>query len=514
MRKAFAGLLALLFAFNSHAQSKVFREVNSEIASQVRMIRQDNTVMGYLVFTTLEKASEDSFNYRITIMDENLNDIGVVNFREQNLSLHDVSLEQDVLCLAYVKENVSGKRFKKRDDYFKVKENGKGYIFLQFLGLDGKILNTASVPMKLEVSNGDMVNYMAIGRLKNSIQLRNIPQFGFAGFYGDKDKRYVLTFKANGEASWRKEVKDAADAFTLLTSPRGVYLLIKKGEEVKEGGFELLSYGVMDSIAYPKYVFKDKSGNSLKVLSFDNDPVTGNPYVSGKVIDSKKGNPNGGVKGLFKGAYSGVFAINFNGLNKNDVQAVYTYWNDGAQSFVDAKGYYGEQKAYLELTHSFRDYQGNTYFTGPSVYKRARWEALLGTPFIFPLVQYFMMPYRVKIGDPFLIKQSSKGALSFDNNISTQNFRAMLLEGPISSSYNNNKFFYAVTNPGTQTNYLLVDDRKNISIYNVNTKKVSRTIPSKDGNVSTYISPAKEGYIMVAEYNKKEKYTRVSIEAL
>jgi hypothetical protein len=28
------------------------------------------------------------------------------------------------------------------------------------------------------------------------------------------------------------------------------------------------------------------------------------------------------------------------------------------------------------------------------------------------------------------------------------------------------------------------------------------------------IFPAKEGHIMVAEYNRKEKYTRVSIEAL
>lgn len=515
MRKAFAGLLALLFVLNcSYAQSKVFREVSSEIASQVRTIRQDNAVVGYLVFTTLEKASEDSFNYRITIMDENLNDVGVVNFREQSLGLHDVSFEQDVLCLAYVKENISGKRFRKREDYFKAKENNGGNIFMQFLGLDGKILNTMSVPMKLSISNGDQINYMIIGRLENNIQLKNIPQYGFACFYGEKDKKHVLAFKANGETSWKKVVKETAQSYTLLTSPKGVHLLIKKNEQIKEGGFELLSYGVADSSAYLRYILKDKSGNSLKALSFDNDPVTGNPYVSGKIIDNQKGNPNGGAKGLFKGAYSGVFAINFNGLNKNDVQAVYTYWNDGSQSFVDAKGYYGEQKAYLELTHSFRDYQGNTYFTGPSVYKKARWEALAGAPLVFPLVQYFLNPYRVKIGDPFLIKQNAKGTLSFDNNIPTQNFRAMLLEGPISSSTNNNKSFYVVTNPDTQTNYLLVDDRKDISIYNVNTKKVSRTIPRKDGSISMHISPAKEGYIMVAEYNKKEKYTRVSIESL
>jgi len=41
-----------------------------------------------------------------------------------------------------------------------------------------------------------------------------------------------------------------------------------------------------------------------------------------------------------------------------------------------------------------------------------------------------------------------------------------------------------------------------------------RTIPHMDGNVRTSILPAKEGHIMVSEYNYKEKYTRVSIESL
>src|ERR1700761_9732519 len=79
--------LILFAASNAEAQTKVFKEVAEGISSQFELIVQDDKLVGYLGFTQLEQASEDSFNYRISIMDENLNDIGTVNFREQKLSL-------------------------------------------------------------------------------------------------------------------------------------------------------------------------------------------------------------------------------------------------------------------------------------------------------------------------------------------------------------------------------------------------------------------------------------------
>src|SRR6187399_1229046 len=90
-------LLLVPFFLVSNAQSKVFKEVSEEISSQVKPIWQDNNMVGYVVFTELEKASADSFNYKITIMEENLNDIGTVKFRELKLGLYDVAFEQDVL---------------------------------------------------------------------------------------------------------------------------------------------------------------------------------------------------------------------------------------------------------------------------------------------------------------------------------------------------------------------------------------------------------------------------------
>jgi hypothetical protein len=54
----------------------------------------------------------------------------------------------------------------------------------------------------------------------------------------------------------------------------------------------------------------------------------------------------------------------------------------------------------------------------------------------------------------------------------------------------------------------------NIYIYNFNNKKLMRTISHKDGRIITRVFPAKEGHVMVSEYNGKEKQTRFSIESL
>ena len=74
--------------------------------------------------------------------------------------------------------------------------------------------------------------------------------------------------------------------------------------------------------------------------------------------------------------------------------------------------------------------------------------------------------------------------------------------------------YYTVRNSDTRTEYLVIDQPKDVQIYNVDQKKIARTIPHKDGNNLLTVYPAKEGYVMVYDFNKKEKTTRLSIEAL
>lgn len=283
----------------------------------MKVITQDDALVGYLVFTQLEKSSEDSFNYKITIMDENLNDIGKVNFREEKLDLQAVSFDQDILCLAYLKSNIIGTRFNNTSAYKGAARKAKNAVFTQFLNLDGKIIKTNSTDVDIKIEP-NLIYYSkavtAYGKLKHSVELKNIPQKGFACFYADDESNNLLVFGPSGQQLWKKTIPDAK-GFALLTSAEGLYLLTKREDEMIEGGYSVLGYGI-DGSSHDKFKLEDKQGNQLKVLAFENDVNTGKPYISGNIINSEKGNNFYTGKGIAKGAYSGVFTINLNGPKK------------------------------------------------------------------------------------------------------------------------------------------------------------------------------------------------------
>ncbi|HEV7620826.1 MAG TPA: DUF6770 family protein, partial [Flavisolibacter sp.] len=259
--------IAILFcciitAAIAQAQSKVFKEVSDEISSQMKIITQDDALIGYLVFTQLERANKDSFNYKIAIMDENLNDIGTVNFKEENLELQDVSFEQDMLCLAYLKSNIRNTKGANMRAFRKAVNDATNSVFTQFINLQGKIIQSGSYNVDLKTSEGlayerGNSGTGIVGTLKHNIVLKNIPQKGFTCFYGDEYKNKLLAFDIKGNPVWKKDIPDA-EAFSLLTSGTNVYLLAKKKAEMLEGGYEVRGFNVMDGAAYDKYVLRDK----------------------------------------------------------------------------------------------------------------------------------------------------------------------------------------------------------------------------------------------------------------
>jgi hypothetical protein len=512
----------LLLATVARAQTKVFKEVSDDISSQLEIIRQDGNLVGYLVFTQLEKASADSFNYKLSIMDENLNDIGAVNFREEKLILKAVSFEQDVLCLAYVRSNFVGKEFRNGREFRREKDAAKTELFTQFVNLSGKITGRYTVKMdvKPETQQATYSNRKVIGngKLKQQIQLRNITGKGFACFYGDDSKNSLLIFNAAGKLNWQKTVKEEATGFVMLTSGTEVDLLLKKKEKMQEGGFEIVSYNTQDTTTYPKFLLKDRKGNSLKVLAFDNDPVTGKPFVSGLIIDPAKGNRYGTGRYLIHGSYCGLFSIGLNGHRRNDILPTFSYWADGSQgNLVDRHGYYKESRAYPNLENSFTDFGGNTYFVGSGIHRRFRavsvgFSVLTAISVIIPVILMAPGTHIYSSKNVMLVKQDVKGALSLETTLPVFNTTRAIARAPLSLYDWRN--FYTVTNPDTKTDYLVIDNFKNISIYNVSQKKVARTIPHQDGNSLITLFPAKEGHVMVQEYNQKQKQMRLSIESL
>ena len=524
MKFAFIFLsLSSFLSLNSFGQSKVFKEVSNEIASEMKAITQDESLVGYLLFSQLEKADKDSFNYQVTIMDENLNDIGKVNFREKNLELHMVTFGQDVLCLTYLKSDIADlKSISKKEIKNSVNE-GKNHVFSQIINLEGKVIYSGSQPVDLTLKSD--ISYVKsrkpssiAGYLKQPINVKNISGEGFIIFYGDDNKNRLMAIDNSGKQLWEKTIPEA-QSFNMLTTSNTIYLLSKKKGVMVDGGYGVTAFNVKDGVSTEKFDLKDKKGNSLKVLDFENDPATGKPVVSGNIINSKYGNNFMTPKHITKGTYDGVFTILLNGPKKSDIKETFSYWGDGSQSpNISTRAKFSENESFPRFSETVRDNNGNTYFVGSSLIKKTKWGAIASSVVLAPLivVSPFILAMggtqKYKIKDAMLVKQNANGGLTLEKVIPGDDARFYPNRMPLNEM--DTKSYYSVFNSNTKTNFLIVDDVKNIVIYNINSKKIERTVSHTDGQVRTNIYPAKEGYIMVSEYNKKEKYTRLSIEAL
>jgi hypothetical protein len=528
MKKLIIGTLCCLSFLNcANAQNKVFKEVGESMSSTMEVIIQNDQLVGYLRFTQLEKASKDSFNYRIDIMDENLNDIGSVKFRDEQVQLQSVALEQDVLCLAYLKSNIIGTEFKTRHKYKKSLSDAKNAIMMQFITLEGKIVNTHSYKVAIDLSKDAFAtqyygNYQLVftqfvgyGNLEQPLQVSNMAQNGFVCFYGDAVGNHLLKYTNEGKEAWQKTVPTHAESFTLHTSGDNIHLLAKKEEDMKEGGFEILNYNTKGQ-EYKKHIMKDKQGNSLRVLSLGNDPVTGKPYLSGYVINPDKGSVIYNTKQLSKGPYIGVFTMNLENPAKGEVEELYSYWGDGSKMpNMSKKGYDHNTNTYTLFSRTFRDNEGNTFFVGSAFDKKTRWGTIVASTLVPPLGICILPVYGTQkstLKDVTLMRLDTTGNMKMERPIHGNGTIYYPAKMPM-GIYNSRRFIH-ISNSDTKTNYLVINDTKNIIIYNVEQKKTARTIPHKKGNLYYNVMPAKEGHLLVTQYDSKARTTRYSIEAL
>jgi hypothetical protein len=495
MKSFVFSILSLLFICPLQAQTKVFKEVSEDISTQIKVITQDNALVGYLAFTRLEKANADSFNYRLTIMDENLNDIGAVNFRQANLDLQTVSFEQNVLCLGYIQSPLEGvTSIRNMRDYKKAQDAAMtSHILLQFISLNGKVINSYYKEVNLQMTPVTRANAFSVkvgGFLKYGMQIRNIPNKGFCLFYGDEMRQELTTFDTKGDLV-SEQSAPMANHYHLRTSAEKVYLLMKDDGRAPEGGFKLYIYSAKDLYAENNFNLRDANNDWLRVLSFDNDPVTGDPFIAGCIINPQRERQFFTADDYSNGPYLGLFTLELGGPGR-DMKANCSYWSDGNMPGISRDGLITSKAFYVRYATAFRDYSGNTIFAGTAL-------ALSGNS-------------NYKLSQGVFLRQGESGTLALDNSIPCDETRDF---GPTSILYQlEKKDFYKVVNPDTRSNYMIIDDEVNIYIYNVNAKKIIRTIPHKDGSVKINVYPAKEGHIVVSEYNKKEKFTRFSIEAI
>lgn len=513
----FAAISASTFIY---AQSKVFKEVSSDISTESQTIFSGRSVIGYLVLSQLEKADKDSFNYKLTIMDENLNDIGVVNFREIGLSLEAISFENDVLCLGYLKSTELGKDYSRQKQVKKLISND--FVMTQFINLEGKILNTQSIPATTSGSfvrnayyTKNAITYKT--RLKKGLQLEALEGKGFLLFYGDDNSSKVVHYDLEGNQRWSTKMTDA-ESYYLNTAGSNIYMLMKNKWNTY-GNYSFTSIDAKTGSVGKMKQLQDKEGNQLRVQTFEPDPTTGNLYITGNIINNRRNKINPTIKSFSKAMNKGVFTIDMDPAAKNGMQEKYVYWSDGSlQPDINTIGYTKSNKSYNVFTTAYRDYQGNTYFVSNALRKKVRIGGIasgviLAPTLVVPLMQLYIGFNIFTYNNTNIFKLAPNGKLTQVNEIAmtkTHKGAGKAEMGYLSASRSN----YYLTNDESKSTYIVASDAKNTQIYDSEEQKVIRTVPHNKDGVTMLIGPAKEGHIMVIERNKKEKYTRLSIERL
>jgi hypothetical protein len=532
MNKLLTKALLPLFVFMGtvlFAQTRVFKEVEGDIKTELKTIRQDNQLVGYLAFTRLEKASEDSINYRITIMDENLNDLGVINFKDISLKMQGVSYEGDIICIAYLRSPVSLENPKiPREDFdFIIKKQKKDIgVFFQFITLQGKINNKLMIPEEIAKFDGATKKSKKGSvqtSLNKTLQLQNVRDKGFVAYYGNglNGDNTLLYFTTDGKKNWQKKLPEF-DSYVLQTASSGIHLLanpkpVFHSSDVKFPAPELLSYGYEKGDAAKPLKLKDPKQSDLQVLSYRTNPETGKLNILGLIQNQDRDWYPLTYLQLSKKPYNGLFSIEVNSMEKGGLNAVYTYYGDQKTGTTfDGKGRIVGDKQRILYDNAYMDGNGVSYFAGTRIKRKPKFVAIglsvitIPTIIVPPMIALFSYTkFQQSDGQVMVLKKD--GTLGLQNPIPVER-----------SKYFNPRSYISLTNPNdfnlakgiSGEDYYLITSSANLYIYHAKDDKLVRTIPLKVGKESLNIFPAKEGYFMVEQYNAKDKTTSLSIEAL
>lgn len=523
----------------SFAQSRVFKEVGRQISSKVEPIMQDNNLVGYILFYQLEQVNKDTFSYKLDFLDENLNDIGTYSFKDRALEIQDAVFDNDVLLIGYLRTDMVNKAT--MFNYQKVQENAKSSVYFQFLSLDGKMIKEVSSPVKLNgaFSGNFYTGIQFGGYLKNPLKLQNIPGKGFAYTYGDgKEEIYSISiyyirsvqktdtasdelvgfFNYAGEKIWEQKLPDAkSKRIELKATDKYLYLLRKTAIEAVDGGFEVFCLDLKNGNVLKKVDLNDNKDRQFEVLQFANAPSDNQPIISGTLINKKMQRTSrfgGKICHIKKPKRVGVFSLRF-----QDTASTFksTIWDkDSKLGLVRNDGLLSSTNTYLDLTHSFSDINGNIFYAGSGLKKRTRWVSIgisiVTAPTLFiPYCFLYNGIFKYKYSHLILLKENKEGKLAYYTNMKYDHSRFLPGQTSIPSiNQHYNKRFFSVN----QNKYLVLNDIENIYIYNIEAKNIIKTIPHQKGEIISHAFIAKDGFIMISEYNSREKSTKLSIESL
>lgn len=471
-------IIPVLFfvSLTGFSQSKIFKQVAGAVRTEVNEIVENKSVVGYTSLTQLEKTDKNNFNYELTVMDENLNDLGNIKFNDIDMDLTSVAFEQDVLCITFYKSKAKNNFFRSITEDF---------TSIYFVDLKGNIINKIEKEAK---------GYRGIVAL-------NVPQKGFLVYTPAEHK--INMYNIQGKLVWEKHIGEG-DAESISTSKDMVAYYQNKSK----------TFDFIDANDGKRsYTFTPTNSDKYNIQVLSSKTIGDKIYFAGSTYTKK---PIEIMKQLKRGYNKGVFTIEASGLSKDKIKEKVNLWADGSNDVLNKDASFPEnRKEQVIITSSIVDNNGNAYFYGSNFNRSLRVGYTVATvalsPLILPPLYMSILGYnKYYYQNGTIFRLDNKGIFSIYSTIETEKSRKMLPKTYVNWEFRPTTGF---SNLEATENYFISYDKSQHYIFNLNSKKI-KSIPRKQSGISTSLFPAKEGHIMVIERDKNEKSTKLSIVAL
>lgn len=538
------GLLTLLLRFANHllAQTRVFEEVAGDISSQNFVLRENRSIVGYLRFSRLEKVDADSFKYKISVMDENLNDLTTFEFKGKELDAQNVQYLDEHIYVLYLESEYLFSELKKNKE---VKEDNKtatsNFVLCKY-DLDGnlkeknitkaKINNTAMYSGPIYTKQ-KIYNIVSLDRSTELFVMRNNTLLAVTG---DDTNLNLTNYDKDLKVIWQKVISDAEYASVY---PNPDFILVMQNIRHTSARFNSqmkLRYKKLDmtngnEISDEKKFNNKKYEINLKSLLWMRyDDYTNQYFMTGNLISDKDMSPFLKLrKVLYNNKIKGVFSYDF----KTDSITI-TDWVKNKNSIFDKDSRFkGNYRKTSLLTCVNKDNKGNTIFLGNNCQKSLSpgklainiigTLSLLSGNFVGPFMWAILPSNQYKRKDLTLIRQKPNGEFEKIKDLEyekkdlrgfmnpTKRVLGIRKQYRIGAYYMKSNDFKSYFNSTNQKQYYLFFTPRVCTIYDASTMEIIKKIDLFKKIKGVYynigIDYAKDGYLLlnIQEYDSHTK---------
>ncbi|GAA4453574.1 hypothetical protein [Rurimicrobium arvi] len=338
MKKHLYAIIIPIFCLtgtSTKAQFLSFKKPANALRSYTIRTGEGDKLQNFVNFTELERTGQDSFFYRLSVMDEQLSKAGHIDFSDAYLKPMAAARGAGLLCIAYLRTE------KPRIKLFQ-KPQTEGELFFQFIDSAGTIRYTFSRTVDL------LADAANVG-IRNPAVLRYVEGAGFLYAYGDGRPRESTMRPGNykddgltdkiglldtqGREIWRSQTRERLSyQLQIRANHEHVWLLRERNRSVVPAEFEMNIFNMHDGKLQAVQELRHYKNDQLNNLLFDLDQQQ-QPVMAGITSTDEK-TAKAFAEVISPGRRGLTLQITFRELLRDKYKDIYiARWKDTALSW-------------------------------------------------------------------------------------------------------------------------------------------------------------------------------------